>query len=110
MNITKKDILKNITDNCSLNNKDGARLLESFLQLTSINAKSMPVKISGFGVFIYKTTPRRIGRNPKTKESYEIKSFKRLVFRPSSRLKKIINWYNKNITLNYFLSLWKLNI
>jgi nucleoid DNA-binding protein len=91
MNITKKDILKNITDNCSLNNKDGARLLESFLQLTSVNAKSMPVKIGGFGVFIYKTTPRRIGRNPKTKESYEIKSFKRLVFRPSSRLKKIIN-------------------
>ena len=91
MNHTRKDILKNITNKCSLSNKDGARLLESFLQLTSVNANSMPFKIGGFGVFIYKNTPRRIGRNPKTKESYEIKSFKRLVFRPSSRLKKIIN-------------------
>jgi nucleoid DNA-binding protein len=51
----------------------------------------MPVKISGFGAFVYKTTPRRIGRNPKTNESYEIKAFKRFVFRPSNRLKKIIN-------------------
>ena len=91
MNFTKKHILKNITDNCSLNNKDGLRLLESFLQLTSVNAKSMPVKISGFGSFIYKTTPERIGRNPKTNDLYEIKSFKRLVFRASTRLKKLIN-------------------
>jgi nucleoid DNA-binding protein len=51
----------------------------------------MPVKISGFGSFVYKTTPKRIGRNPNTNESYEIKAFKRLVFKPSSRLKKIIN-------------------
>jgi nucleoid DNA-binding protein len=91
MNFTKKDILKNITNNCSINNKDGAKLIESFLQLTIMNAKSMPVKISGFGSFIYKITPKRIGRNPKTNKPYEIKSFKRLVFRPSSRLKKLIN-------------------
>jgi len=91
MNFTKKDILKNITDNCSMNNKDGAKLLELFLQLNIVNAKSMPVKISGFGSFVYKVTPKRIGRNPRTNESHEIKSFKRLVFRPSSRLKKLIN-------------------
>lgn len=91
MNHTRKDILKNITNKCSLSNKDGANLLETFLYLTSVNARSMPVKISGFGTFIYKTTPRRIGRNPKTNESYEIKAFKRFVFRPSNRLKKIIN-------------------
>lgn len=91
MNLTKKDILKNITDNCSLTNHDGSILLESFLKLTKINVKSMPVKISGFGSFVYKTTPKRIGRNPNTNESYEIKAFKRLVFKPSSRLKKIIN-------------------
>ena len=94
MNFTKKDILKNITDSCSLTSHDGSMLLESFLKLTKINVKSMPVKISGFGSFVYKITPKRIGRNPRTNESYEIKSFKRLVFRPSSRLKKLINWYN----------------
>ena len=91
MSITRKDILKNIINNCSLSNKDGAKLLETFIQLTTVNAKLMPVKISKFGVFIYKKTPRRIGRNPKTNESYEIKAFKRLVFKPSIRLKKIIN-------------------
>jgi integration host factor subunit alpha len=91
MNITKKDILKNITDRRILNNKDSAKLLESFLQLVSVSAKSMPVKISGFGSFIYKSTPKRIGRNPKTNKPYEIKSFKRLVFRPSIRIKNLIN-------------------
>jgi DNA-binding protein HU-beta len=91
MNFTKKDILKNITDSCSLTSHDGSMLLESFLKLTKINVKSMPVKISGFGSFMYKTTPKRIGRNPSTSESYEIKAFEKLTFKPSSRLKKIIN-------------------
>jgi integration host factor subunit alpha len=91
MNLTKKDISQNVTNNCSLSNEDGPKLVESFLKLISVNAKSMPVKISGFGSFIYKTTPERIGRNPKTNDLYEIKSFKRLVFRASTRLKKLIN-------------------
>ena len=56
------------------------------------NGKSKNVKISGFGSFTYKRTPAREGRNPKNNEFFEIKSFKRLIFKPSNILKKNIWW------------------
>ena len=47
--------------------------------------------IKNFGSFNYKKTPKRIGRNPKTLEEFEIKARKKLTFRPAEEIKKTLN-------------------
>jgi len=91
MSIIKKDISNNIIKDVNISRKDSIEILDSILELIKDNGKSKHVKISGFGSFNYKRTPARNGRNPKTNEFFEIKSFKRLIFKPSISLKKKIN-------------------
>ena len=91
MNVTKKEILKGLILSSDMSYEDCSNLLESFLGLIKINTESKKVNLSGYGTFSYKKTPSRIGRNPKTMQVFEIKSFKKLVFKPSSQLKKRLN-------------------
>ena len=49
------------------------------------------MNISNFGTFIYKKTPSRIGRNPKTLKEFKIKPRQKLTFRPSHEVKQNIN-------------------
>lgn len=91
MSTTKKDISNNIIKDVNISRKDSIEILDSILELIKDNGKSKNVKISGFGSFTYKRTPAREGRNPKNNEFFEIKSFKRLIFKPSNILKKNIN-------------------
>ena len=53
--------------------------------------KTMKIKISGFGTFSTKRTLERVGRNPKSKESYIIPSFKKLTFNASAKVKGVLN-------------------
>jgi integration host factor subunit alpha len=91
MSTIKKDISNNIIKDVNISRKDSIEILDSILELIKDNGKSKNVKISGFGSFTYKRTPAREGRNPKNNEFFEIKSFKRLIFKPSNILKKNIN-------------------
>ena len=47
--------------------------------------------MSNFGSFIYKKTPKRIGRNPKTLEEFVIKPRQKLTFKPSEEVKQNLN-------------------
>ena len=40
---------------------------------------------------MYKKTPKRIGRNPKTLQEFDIKARQKLVFKPSDEVKRGIN-------------------
>ena len=91
MNISKSNIIKNIAKKLSLPSEDGAKILESFLLLIKTNTKLKKVKLSGFGSFLFKTTPKRIGRNPKTQDSYIIPKLNKLNFKPSNKLKNNLN-------------------
>ena len=51
----------------------------------------MNINIQNFGTFMNKTTPKRIGRNPKTGEEYSINPRIKKVFKPSEEIKKLIN-------------------
>jgi len=46
--------------------------------------------INNFGKFSVKMTKARMGRNPKTGESLEIKAHNKLVFKPSASFKQSI--------------------
>jgi integration host factor subunit alpha len=91
MSLTKKNIIKNVNKNSLISIEDGAILLESFLLFIKENARSNKVKLSGFGTFSFKKTPKRTGRNPKTSDSYIIPELNKLNFMPSNVLKEKIN-------------------
>ena len=91
MNFSKADIVKNINKKSLVSSNDAKSILESFLLLIKEKAKTKSVKLSRFGSFSYKKTTKRLGRNPKTKDSYIIPELNKLNFKPSNKIKENIN-------------------
>lgn len=91
MSFSKNNIIKNITKKSSIPALEGSKILESFLLLVKTKALSKSVKLSGFGAFSFKKTPKRIGRNPQTKDSYIIPVMNKLNFKASNKVKANIN-------------------
>ncbi|MBQ8416935.1 MAG: HU family DNA-binding protein [Clostridia bacterium] len=54
-------------------------------------AEGESVQLSGFGTFSVRKREARTGRNPKTGETLQIPSTRRLVFLPAKTLKEKIN-------------------
>ena len=90
MTVTKKNLVTNISKKLGLSQKDSLFFVNSFFKSIVDNHK-LGINISNFGSFIYKKTPKRIGRNPKTREEFEIKARKKLTFKPAEEIKKSIN-------------------
>ena len=90
MSLTKKDLAKNISKKLGLSQKDSLFFVQHFFKML-IDNKSSNVNINRFGTFSYKKTPKRIGRNPKTLQEFQIKSRQKLTFKPSEEVKKNIN-------------------
>ena len=91
MNLNKNNIIKNISKKHAFSAMESSLILESFLLLIKTKAVTKSIKLSGFGSFSFKKTPKRIGRNPKTKDSYIIPQLNKLNFKPSSKIKGMIN-------------------
>lgn len=91
MNFSKSDIVKNISRKSLVSAGDAKKILESFLSLIKSSSKLRPVKLSSFGTFSFKKTPSRLGRNPKTKDSYIISELNKLNFKSSNKIKKNLN-------------------
>ena len=93
MSLGKKDIVNNIFSETHLSKKDLNIFLDTFIKLIKENTENKTVKISKFGSFNSKSTPQRVGRNPKTKEQYLISKRKKVFFKPSYDIKNLLNWY-----------------
>jgi integration host factor subunit alpha len=91
MNLSKKKIIKNLVKKSLISNNDASSLLELLLKIIKSKSKSKSVKISSFGTFSYKKTSKRVGRNPKTLDSYIIPEINKLNFKPSEKIKRKIN-------------------
>ena len=91
MNFTKVNIVKSITKKSKLSVAEATNILESLLLLIKNKSKLRMVKLSSFGSFSFKKTPKRLGRNPKTKDSYIIPAINKLNFKPSNKIKEKIN-------------------
>ena len=91
MSLAKNNIINYLKKNSSLTVGEASSLFESFLYVIKSKSKSKSVKLSGFGTFSFKKTPKRAGRNPKTKDSYIIPELYKLNFKPSSKVKEQIN-------------------
>ena len=91
MSYIKSDIAKNIANKSSIPNQIARQLLDRFLQVVVSVTKKNSVKISGFGTFVRKETPSRIGRNPKTGEEFKISKRTKLNLILSNKIKEKIN-------------------
>jgi len=91
MSLTKRDIAKNISLSNDLTYIESSKIVDAFIKKIIISSKTSNLKISNFGTFSYKLTPKRIGRNPKTKEEFIINEKKKLIFSSSKKIKELIN-------------------
>ena len=91
MSFGKKDICNNISSKALISKDISKEFLTIFLNLVTLKSKSRIVKISNFGTFYTKNTPQRLGRNPKTKEEFIISKRSKLFFKPSNKIRSIIN-------------------
>ena len=91
MSFGKKDIIENIKSKAQISQDTSKELFEIFLYFVTKTPKTKIVKISNFGSFYFKNTPERLGRNPKTKEEFIISNRSKLFFKPSYKIRSIIN-------------------
>lgn len=99
MTVTKKMISKKLSEDSVVSSKDAKVFVDNFIEIIKKNSHNNLIKIHDFGSFLYKTTPKRVGRNPKTGETHIIKPRKRLVFRASFKLKNFLNWYTISLII-----------
>ena len=91
MSLTKSNISQNIANETSISKKSAQQLLDKFIQVVVFASYESSIKISGFGTFSRKSTPSRIGRNPKTGEEYKITERTKLKFFLSNKIKEKLN-------------------
>jgi len=91
-NITKKDLEEEIHFNFGIPNPLSEKILNSFFEIIIEGLlRDGEVKISNFGKFKILHKKARIGRNPKTKEEFNISKRKVVTFYPSLSIKRKIN-------------------
>ena len=91
MSFTKSDIAKNIAKKALISNKASKMLFNKFIEVVISSSYKRKVKISGFGSFERKSTPSRIGRNPKSGQEFIIPETRKLNLTLSNRIKQKIN-------------------
>ena len=75
--VTKKDLATNISKKLRLSHKDSLFFVNNFFQFVIDNHK-LDINLANFGTFSFEDTPKRIGRNPKTLQKFEIKARKKI--------------------------------
>ncbi len=91
-NVTKKYLKNEIHFNFGLPDNISEKILNSFFEIIIDGLlRDGEVKISNFGKFKVLNKKARIGRNPKTKQEFNISKRKVVSFYLSSSVKKKIN-------------------
>ena len=91
-NINKKIIKKEIYTKLGIPDSLSEKIIESFFDIIVDGLiNDGEVKITSFGKFKILHKRARVGRNPKTKEVYDISERKVVTFYPSSTIKKLFN-------------------
>ena len=88
----RKEFLKFVSEKAGVNITKTEQVLKAFVKVLHEALKAgEKVSISGLGSFLVKPTKPKVGRNPKTGEVIPIPERKKISFRPTDRLRKIIN-------------------
>jgi len=83
--MVKADIIRSIELQLGLSHEEATQQVEQILFLIKTTLEEGdPVLISGFGQWKVRMKKSRVGRNPKTKEEYEISPRQVVTFYPSN--------------------------
>jgi DNA-binding protein HU-beta len=88
--MNKSDLIKAVATDTGLTQADANKALDATLEvITKAVAKGEQVAITGFGTFVLKSRPERMGRNPRTNEPVKIKARKSAAWKPAAALKDL---------------------
>ena len=90
-NFKKKDIIKTISDKTGLSNNFSKTVVDEIIQIMTILVRKKNLNLKNIGSFSKVFKKERMGRNPKTKETFPISSRFSIRFTPSKKLLTIIN-------------------
>ena len=93
---TRGDLVNKISYKLNMNYEESKIILESvldsFKELLVTDYNRTRIELRNFGIFdVYKTKERTNARNPRTKENVLIPSRKKIVFKSSKNIKKLLN-------------------
>jgi integration host factor subunit alpha len=89
--LTRSDLSEAVHNEIGLSRAECSDLVEAILgHMGDALAKGQNVKISGFGTFILRDKPERVGRNPKTGVEVAIAPRRVLTFRASQKMRERI--------------------
>ena len=92
MNVTKKDLSAILKKELNLSVDTSDSLVDEFFQAIKTTLRSKKnLKLSGFGSFEIFKTKKRMGRNPKTLQEFEIPAQNKVRFSPTSKAKYFLN-------------------
>lgn len=88
---TRADLTEAVHEEIGLSRRESAEFVDSIIDAIAERLEAGESdKISGFGTFMLRDKPRRMGRNPRTSEAAAITARRVVVFRASAVLKKRI--------------------
>ncbi|MCA6079352.1 HU family DNA-binding protein [Candidatus Endomicrobiellum agilis] len=87
----KPDVVKQVADVSGLTQNDSNKAIKALVKVIQITLKNGGViSLSGLGSFRTKPRKAKQGRNPRTKEVILIPPGKKVSFKPTTTLRKII--------------------
>ncbi len=90
--MNKSDLVRAIATQAGLTQTDATKALDGLVStLTEALKEGKQVSLLGFGTFSIKERAARKGRNPRTKESIDIKSSRIPTFKAGKALKDAVN-------------------
>ncbi len=90
-NYKKEDLINNLTKKTGLSLNYSKKIINDLIELLIINIKNNDLRLKNLGSFNLVLKKKRIGRNPKTLEKFEISARKSLIFTPSKNLLEKLN-------------------
>ena len=90
-NLKKKDISLEISEKLGFSVLYSSKIVEDLIDSFKIQIINGNLYLKNLGSFTLKEKKERIGRNPRSKETFIIKKRKVIIFKPSKNLIKLIN-------------------
>ena len=89
--VKKTEFAQIMAEKMNVPKKQAAEFVENFVvSVTEVMKKGNKLNISGLGIFKVADRPARMGRNPRTGESIQIKASKKVRFTASKVLKEAV--------------------
>ena len=103
--MTKKDIVKNISEQIGLPRLRTKDLVQmTFDALVETLVKDGRVELRNFGVFQIKRREPRMGRNPRTGEKVPVEARNVVIFKPGKEMEAKVRSFNGAVVSSAFVS------